>query len=462
MPKTSDEASAGSPKDVEAERAVLGAMLLNEDAIPKAIDVLGEFGEHFYVSAHRDIYKAIIDLFRDRIPVDMVTIVERLRANGSLESSGGAVYICDVCDSVPTSSRVTEYANIVLEKQRRRMLIKACKASLSELSDPTTVLPDIKLSLEKTVFSLFSNEGRRPSQFLRELTQNEIGRLEDIVSGGKRPGIKSGFAVVDEILDPLQPGDFVLVAATPSVGKTTFVANMMIKVAEEQKVPVLFYSLEMRRESIVRKFMSILASVSLRKIEKNARWSASEERRVRDSIGRISDLNIKVDDNERITPFDFATRTRSAISEFGAGLVVIDYLQLMCVPGAENATAEVGEISKSLKSLAKETGIPIVALSQLNRQAANTPPQLSHLRQSGQLEQDADVVLLLSRLGNQQDEEADCFVRLDIAKQRNGPTGTCRLVFRKWCQQFQSVDEDGAPIDDRLPVEPEMQEELIF
>lgn len=446
------------PQNIDAERAVLGSALLNNDAIPTAIEVLGEYSDPFYVDAHRRIYDAIISVYREGDPVDFVTITEHLTASGGLGKCGGAVYIAELTDAVPTSANARYYAEIVREMWRRRSVIAACTRVAGELYQPESDTEDLLSELESATFQAANGHG--PSKPFRVVEALPIVRdtLGRILDGGKLPGLRTGMPSVDKILRPMGPGDFIILAARPSIGKTTFVCNV-VRGLMAQEVAVLFISLEVSKEMLVQKLLGIVAGVDMRMVESGKALKSPTEKALAKAAAEMSKWPLYIDDNPELSPLQMRAKIRQAVKDFGIGAVVIDYLGLINMPKAESRNIAVGECSRGIKLAAREAGIPIIALHQLNRQGAETQPKAHQLRDSGNLEQDADTIILLSKCDKEPQEPGRPEVILvDIDKQRNSATGQARMLFNKPLQRFQELSPEAEPqaplpyADDRDPL----------
>jgi replicative DNA helicase len=452
------------PQSVEAERAVLGAMLLNPDAIQTAIEVLGELPDPFFVEQHQHLYRAVINLYREGSPVDMVTLTTHMLEERTLDKCGGAAYIADVTDAVPTSSNCEYYAGIVREMWRRRSLITACTQAAGDLYRPDSETDDVLAGLESATFLAAQNKGQSKPVVASELIPATNATLNSILDGGQLPGIRTGIKSLDNILRPLSPGDYVIVAARPSVGKSTFASNI-VRGFMAQEVATLFLSLEVTKEMVVQKILGIVGNVDMRMVESGRALKSPTQKALAKAAAEVSKWPLYIDDNPEVTPLQLRSRIRQMVKDHGVGAVVIDYLGLITPPQAESRNIAVSEISRAVKLSAREAQVPIIALHQLNRGGDGTRPRLSNLRDSGSLEQDCDICILLSRIEDEPTEFGQPEVILaDIAKQRLSAVGEVRLLFNKPLQQFRDMSHESEtaapePFDSIDPIEDYYEED---
>lgn len=428
------------PQNIEAERSALGAMLLNPDAIPIVLDAIGETPDAFYVESHGIIYGAIIDLYRDGDPVDMVTLHAALAERGKLEKAGGSAYIGGLTDAVPTSANAPYYAGLVREQHVKRALITTCSRAAGALYNADANTPEVLAALESGIFAVARGKSNTKARHIHDSIPEIRTQLEARLDGEPMPGIRTGYRNLDDIQAPFGPGDYIILAARPSVGKTTLACNLALRVLRAG-TPVLFLSLEMTREAIAKKMMSAASGVNIRDIERGRAIKAVEQAKLRRGAEELPRLPLYIDDSPEATSLQIRAKIRDAVKDYGCGLVVIDYLGRIIPPKAENQNVAVSHISRDLKTAAREAEIPLVVLCQLSRQGAESP-RLNHLRDSGSLEQDADVVWLLSR---SESGGEDSVIVVDIAKQRTGPTCEVKLHFDKAAQQFHDFDPYGRP-----------------
>jgi len=424
------------PHSIEAEQSVLGSMLLDKEAVAAATEVLR--GEDFYSESHKEIFEAIVDTYDRGDPVDLVTVVESLRQRGTLGSVGGGAYISELSMSVPSTANIRYYMRIVEEKSILRRLIHASNDIIKESYDAAEDIDIILDHAEKKIFDIAQKKNNQAFEPIKSVLLDTYSKIEELTKNkGKIVGVSTGFKDFDQRTSGLNPSDFILVAARPSMGKTSFAINMAQYAAVYNKIPVAIFSLEMSKEQLAQRMLSSEANVELQKIRSGDLNETDWVKLVR-AAGPLSAAPIFIDDTPGISAMEMRSKARRLKLEHGLGLIVIDYLQLMSGRGrSENRQQEISEISRSLKALARELNVPVVTLSQLSRAPeARTEhrPMLSDLRESGAIEQDADVVVFLYRdeYYNPNSEKKNIAEAI-IAKQRNGPTGTVELV---WLGQF--------------------------
>ena len=426
------------PQSVEAEQSVLGAMLLEKEAIVKAAKILRP--EDFYREAHRTIYSAMLSLYDRGEAVDLVTLCEELRRQGSLDDVGGTSYITMLANLVPTTANVEYYARIVEEKSVLRQLIRVCTEVVTRCYEGQQDLGHLLDDAERRITELSLRRSSQGFVKLKDVLMSTLDRLMQMVESGQGTGIPSGYSDIDRFTAGLQPSDLLIIAARPSVGKTTFALNVARQVAVRNKLPVAIFSLEMSREQVAMRLLSAEAGVEQQKIRRGEleehEWQALSR-----GLARLGQAPVYIDDTSSISILELRTKTRRLCMEVGAKLVIVDYLQLLRTSGrVENRQQEISEISRGLKALARELRIPVVALSQLSRaveQRQDRRPVLSDLRESGALEQDADVVMFLYTNAEMERENQ---IEVIIAKQRHGPTGSVRMYFDRSTGVFMGLD----------------------
>ncbi|MCD5402157.1 replicative DNA helicase [candidate division NPL-UPA2 bacterium] len=430
------------PQNLEAEMSVLGSMLMEEEAIAQAIEFLEE--ESFYHKAHRKTFSAILSLYDKGRAVDLVTLTERLRKQGDLEEVGGAAYLTSLINSVPTAANVEYYARIVQEKAILRNLINtATQIVVESYSDRQEV--DLFLDkVESLVFNISQRRIRRDFVSVKELIHDSIELAETLTQRKQLvTGLPTGFTDFDTLTSGLQPSDLIIVAGRPSMGKSSFAVNIALHVGVEKKVPVAFFSMEMSKEQLVQRMLCSEARVDAHKL-RTGFLKSSAFTHLTNAAGRLAESPIFIDDSPGISSLEVRAKARRLKSKENIGLIIIDYLQLM--QGrfrVENRQQEISEISRSLKSLARELNIPVIALSQLSRAVESREPprpRLADLRESGAIEQDADLVAFLYReeYYKKETDENRGIAELNIAKQRNGPVGAIKLIFIKECTRFEN------------------------
>jgi len=424
------------PHNIEAEQSVLGSMLLDKEAVAAATEVLQS--DDFYVEAHKEIYEAILDIYDSGTPVDLVTVVEALRQRGSLEAVGGGAYISDLSMAVPSTANVRYYIKIVEEKSILRRLISASNEIICDSYEAAEDLDLIIDSAEKKIFDISQRKNTRTFEHVKTILLETYNKIEELTKNkGRIVGLETGFTDFDMRTSGLQPSDLILVAARPSMGKSSFAINIAQYAAVHNKVPVAIFSLEMSKDQLVQRMLSSETNVELQKI-RTGNLNEDDWMRLVQAAEPLSQAPIFIDDTPGISAMEIRSKARRLKMEHGLGLIVIDYLQLMSGRGkAESRQQEVSEISRSLKALARELDVPVIALSQLSRAPEarqDHRPMLSDLRESGAIEQDADLVVFLYRdeYYNPETEKKNIAEAI-IAKQRNGPTGVVELV---WLGQF--------------------------
>jgi replicative DNA helicase len=432
------------PQNLEAESSVLGSLLLEQDAVVQVADILGE--TDFYVPAHREIFAAIVELFERRSPVDVLTVSNRLEEKNSLESVGGSSYLTSLVNSVPSAAHVVHYAEIVAKKATLRRLIDAARQvtslSYDERSDNLDSLLD---EAERLVFSVSQKHLKQNFSALRSVLAESFDRIDDLHKDkAKLRGIPTGFSYLDRnILAGLQPSDLVVVAARPAMGKTSFALTIAKSIAISQGIAVGVFSLEMSKEQLVDRMLSSEARIDSWKL-RTGNLTDDDFPKIGEAMGRLSEAPIFVDDSPQINVMEMRAKARRLQAEQGLGLIIVDYLQLMSGRNPDNRVQEISEISRGLKGLARELNVPVIALSQLSRAVESRSPkipQLADLRDSGSIEQDADVVIFIYREDYYEKESerkniADILVR----KHRNGPVGDVELFFSPEYTTFRDID----------------------
>ena len=437
------------PQDIDAERAVLGAMLMRSEAIGAAVEVL-HHGKNdlFYVPAHQTIYDAVVGLFNDNKALDRITLLDELNRRNQLEAVGGETYLAELVAVVPTSANVEYYALIVLEKSLRRRLIDSCARITSDAYRGREEIEELLDSAEKEIFAL--NEQRQTNRVyaVSELLQDGIQRIEkQIKAGDGVTGLKTGFNEMDTKLSGLQPADMIVLAARPSVGKTALALNIAANAATRDGKCVLLFSLEMAKEQLVQRLLCLVGGVDSDRLRKGFLADA-EFPKIQRAAAKLDNAKIYIDESAGLTPLELRSKARRQAALEPLDLIIIDYMQLMHTSGrSENRQNEISEISRAIKGLARELKVPVMTLSQLSREAEKDDkgtPKLSHLRESGAIEQDADVVIILSRPSASERENRENVIVANIAKQRNGPTGRFELLFQANKQRFANLDHSGA------------------
>jgi replicative DNA helicase len=423
-------------------------MLIDRDAVARAVEVVRD--DMFYREAHRRLFRAMARLFERGDVIDVITLSEELKTLGELEAAGGLPYLAELLDAVPTSANIEYHAKIVREKALLRHLIEAASRIIRDVYDQgERSVEQVLDEAEQRVFQVAQSHERGGFVWIKEIlwpTFEHIERLQESKSG--ITGVPTGFRDIDVMTTGLQNGDLCIVAARPSMGKTSWVLNVAQNAAIEHKIPVAVFSLEMSKEQLVQRLLCAEGRVDSQRLRRGL-LSADEYQRLAAAAGHLNTAPLWIDDSPASTVLEMRAKARRLKAETDVGLLVVDYMQLMSGHGrTESRVQEVSEISRGLKALARELEIPVVALSQLSRapeQRTDRRPQLSDLRESGSIEQDADVVMFLYRPeyyfgtmdkdGNSLEGKAE----MSIAKQRNGPTGTVQLFFHKAYTRFDSV-----------------------
>lgn len=436
------------PQDLEAERSIIGAVLLDRDAIIEIVQVLKP--EHFYKSAHSDIFEAILALFERREPVDLVTLTAQLKAKGKFDEVGGAAYLAELASLVPTAANIVQYSQIVRSHAVKRKLISTAAKISESAFDETVDTRSILDETEQTVFSLSQEQLRQNFLTLKDALAESFDRLDELhkKAGGLR-GVSTGFWDLDNKLAGMQDSNLLILASRPGQGKTSLALNIAAHVAVKEGLPVGIFSLEMSKEELVDRLLVSQSELDSWKL-KTGRLDDDDFDRLQEAMGILADAPLFIDDTPAANILEMRTKARRLQVEHGLSFLVVDYLQLVHARNLENRVQEVSEISQSLKNLARELKIPVLACSQLSRaveQRGTRKPQLADLRDSGGIEQDADVVMFLWRPDAEKMDE----VKLDIQKHRNGPTGEIDLTFRGDRVKFYGVDKQrGSKVKDEV------------
>lgn len=427
------------PHSIEAEQSVLGSMIIDKSAINTAVEIIRP--EDFYKEANGEIYSAIIDLFNKNEPVDLITLQEELKRRDSLESIGGVTYLANLSGGIATSANTEYYCKIVDEKSTLRKLIHSSNDIIGKAYEDSEEVNAIIESAEKNIFDITQGSQREGFSPINEVLLDSFAKIEEMAANkGGLTGLTTGFIDIDIKLSGLQKSDLVLLAARPSMGKTALGVNIATNSALKAGAKVAIFSLEMSKEQLVQRMIAGTAHVDLQKII-SGRLDEGEWLNIINSMAPLSSANVYIDDTAGISLMEMKAKCRRLKIEKGLDLIMIDYLQLMQMEGRqESRQQEISSISRGLKGLAKEMECPVVALSQLSRAPelrADHRPILSDLRESGAIEQDADVVLFLYRDDYyNEDSDKKNIGELIIAKHRNGPTGTLELVFKKEYTKF--------------------------
>ncbi len=433
------------PNSLEAEQSVIGSMIMDREAIITAMEML--IIDDFYFKQYGLLFQAMVDLFDAGEPIDLVTLQAKLKAMNVPEEVSSLEFVRDLLTSVPTSANVSSYAQIVKDKSVLRRLIKITEEISNKCYLGQGDLDEILADTEKNIFNLIQNQGGKDYVPIKEIVLNALEKIEQASkTQGNVTGIHTGFVDLDYKMSGLQPSDFILVAARPSMGKTAFVLNIAQYVAFHEKMATAIFSLEMAKEQLVNRLFSLESRVDAQ-VLRSGNLSDSDWEKLIEGAGVIGSSNLIIDDTPGISISELRSKCRKFKLEHDLKLIIIDYLQLMS--GGKNRSdsrqQEISEISRSLKGLARELNVPIIALSQLSRAVEQRPehrPMLSDLRESGAIEQDADVVMFIYRDDYyNKDTDMKNIAEINIAKQRNGPIGTINLVWLPQYTKFANMEK---------------------
>lgn len=433
------------PNDTEAEQAVIGSMLTDKDAVTSAIEVLKE--EDFYREDNRIIYSAIYNLYNRAEPIDIITVKAELESMGKFEQVGGLEYIVSLPDKVPTTANASKYIKIVKEKSTLRNLIKTANEIIELGYDPTEDVDEIMESSEKKIFNIMQDKDQKGYAPIKDVLVDSFTKLEELYNRKQYiTGVPTGFTELDYKTAGFHPSDLILVAARPAMGKTAFALNIATNAAVRAKVPVAIFSLEMSKEQLVNRILCSEAMVDSNKV-RTGKLEEGDWAKLASAIGPLSESEIYIDDTPGISVTEIRAKCRKLKLEKNIGMVIIDYLQLIQGTNRRNGSREqeISEISRSLKILAKEINVPVIAVSQLSRAVEQRPdhrPMLSDLRESGAIEQDADIVMFLYRddYYNPDSEKKD-IAEVILAKHRGGSTGTVELLWLGSYTKFVNLEK---------------------
>ena len=446
------------PHNYEAEAAVLGSILVDKEAVLRVADLVSP--DDFYRESHADIYDAMLALFGKSEPIDIISISGRLKDAGKLEKTGGQTYLAQLAESVPTASHVVHYAKIVQRDSTLRRLITASQEIARMGFGGEEDVEQLLDQAEQKLFGVSQKHLKQNFVPIRSVLSDAFDRIDELHrEKGKLRGVSSGYKTIDNLLGGLQASDLIILAARPSCGKTSFALDIARNVAVRSKKPVGIFSLEMSKEQLVDRMICAEANVDLWKMRTGRlsdRPGDDDFPRIGHALGVLSDAPVFIDDTANVNIMEIRTKVRRLQKEHGQlGLIVIDYLQLMeSQTKIENRVQEITAITRSLKGIAREMNVPVLALSQLNRAVELTKPaipKLAHLRESGSIEQDADVVMFIYRKAADRNfrvedlaPEERHLAEIHVAKHRNGPTGVCRIFFDENRASFKNLDQDMA------------------
>jgi replicative DNA helicase len=439
------------PQNLEAEQSVLGGILLDNIALNTVLEQLD--GDDFYSEAHRKIFSAIIELSNRNEPCDLITLSNILKGQKRLDKVGGTAYLASLVDNISSSVNIAYYAKIIKEKSILRRLIGTATEILNKSYDAGMDIDSVLDEAEHAIFEISENKIRPSFHSMREIVKDSFKTIERLYAKKELvTGVATGFDKIDDLTSGLQNSDLIIIAGRPSMGKTAFALNIAEYAALEMGVPVAIFSLEMAREQLAMRLLASEARVDSQRLRKGF-LGETDWPKLTTAAGRLSEAPIYIDDTPAITVIEMKAKSRRLKAESGLGLIVIDYLQLMR-GGAfkDSREQEISEISRSLKALAKELSLPVIALSQLNRKVEDRTsrrPQMADLRESGAIEQDADLIAFIYRdevYNRSEDNPEKGIAEIIIGKQRNGPTGTVKLAFQEKYTRFENL----ARVDDGM------------
>ncbi len=444
------------PQNIDAEQSILGGLMLDREALDQIGDLL--FSEDFYRPSHQKIYSAIKELHSKNQPIDIITVTNVLQSEGSMDVVGGPEYLISLLDKTISSANIVSHAKIVREKALlRKMILTNSKIIERAYDQDFTDVETFMDQAESEIFKLGENKTQTGLIGSMEIVKASILKIEELYRRKSDvTGLGTGFTELDKMTAGLHPGEMTIIAARPSMGKTAFSLNVAQHIALREKKTIAYFSLEMGKESMMMRMLSAESKVSMGDI-RNGKIQDSAWPKLINAASSLSEASIFIDDTSGMSPFEIRSRARRLKAEHGLDCIIIDYLQLMSMKQKfSSREQEVAEISKSLKSIAKELQIPVVALAQLNRGVegrSDRRPMLSDLRESGSIEQDADVIMMLYRddYYDKEDPDKQGHAEVIVGKQRNGATGTVKLRFDAKYNRFKNPDADSGPINHMPP-----------
>ena len=432
------------PQNLEAEQSILGSILLENSTLNAVQEILKK--EDFYSEAHRKIFGAIEELADRNEPVDLITLSNVLQAKNSLDAVGGVAYLASLVDNVPSAANAANYSRIVKEKAVLRGLIASATEIINSCYETGSDVDDVLDKAEHSIFEISENKIRTSFHPMKEIVKESFKAIEDLFTRKELiTGVPTGFYKIDDMTSGLQSSDLIIIAGRPSMGKTAFALNIAQYAALESQTPVAIFSLEMSKEQLAFRMLASEAKVDSQRMRKGF-LGETDWPKLTTAAGRLSEAPLFIDDTPAITVLEMKAKSRRLKADTGLGLIIVDYIQLM--RAGSNTTSreqEISEISRSLKALAKELRVPVIALSQLNRRVEERPnrrPQMADLRESGAIEQDADVIAFIYRdeVYNKSEDNPDKgTAEIIIGKQRNGPTGTVKLAFLDKFTTFENL-----------------------
>ncbi|MFA5878649.1 MAG: replicative DNA helicase [Candidatus Margulisiibacteriota bacterium] len=433
------------PQDLDAEQSVLGSLMISQDAVALVIPKIKP--EYFYKSAHAAIYNAIVSLFQKNEPIDLVTLSNELKKSNELDVIGGRSYLAEILNTVPTAANIEHYMNIVIEKSILRSLIDAGTKIVNQAFDDSETAEGVMESAQQLIFDLTKEKSSDNFIHLKDILMSVIDDIHQVYDKeNKIIGATSGFKDLDTLISGFQPANLLILAARPAMGKTALALNFALNAAILDNAAVAVFSLEMPKEQIALRLLSSESKIDSARI-KTANMLDHEYKNLTQALGRLSEAPIYIEDTPELTPLDLKAKTRRLLSQVDLKLIIIDYLQLMKSGKrkVENRFQEVSEIVREIKAFSREFNIPVIALSQLSREVdkrTDTVPRLSDLRETGEIEQTADVVMFIHRPDYyDHSTETISLTSLYIEKHRHGPTGKVDLMFKKDISRFYSSEK---------------------
>ncbi|HVO66841.1 MAG TPA: replicative DNA helicase [Syntrophales bacterium] len=432
------------PQNLEAEQSVIGGILLDNQSLNSVLEILEV--DDFYSEAHRKIFAAIVELYDKNEPSDLITLSNILKSKNQLDQAGGVSYLSSLADNVPSAANISHYSKIVREKATLRRLIGTATEILNKSYNSGVDIDTVLDEAEHAIFEISENKIRPAFSPFKDIIKESVKTIEKLYERKELvTGVPTGFEKIDDKTSGLQKSDLIIIAGRPSMGKTAFALNIAQHAALDANIPVAIFSLEMSKEQLALRMLSSEAQVDSQRIRKGFLGEADWPKLIA-AAGRLSEAQIFIDDSPAITALEMKAKARRLKAEVDLGLIILDYLQLMRSGGyKESREQEISEISRSLKALAKELNVPVVALSQLNRKVedrSDKRPQMADLRDSGAIEQDADLIAFIYRdeVYNKSEENPEKgLAEIIIGKQRNGPTGMVKLLFREQFTRFETL-----------------------
>jgi len=432
------------PQNLEAEQSVIGGILLDNQSLNSVLEILNI--EDFYSEAHRKIFAAIVELYDKNEPSDLITLSNVLKSKNQLDQAGGVSYLSSLADNVPSAANISHYSKIVKEKAILRRLIGTATEILNKSYNAGADIDTVLDEAEHAIFEISENKIRPAFSPFKDIIKESVKTIEKLYERKELvTGVPTGFEKIDDLTSGLQKSDLIIIAGRPSMGKTAFALNIAQYAALVANIPVAIFSLEMSKEQLAFRMLSSEAKVDSQRIRRGFLGEVDWPKLI-SAAGRLSEALIFIDDSPAITALEMKAKARRLKSEVDLGLIILDYLQLMRSSGyKESREQEISEISRSLKALAKELNVPVVALSQLNRKVedrSDKRPQMADLRDSGAIEQDADLIAFIYRdeVYNKSEENTEKgFAEIIIGKQRNGPTGLVKLHFQEQFTRFENL-----------------------